>query len=106
MLLRTALVKTCSSPLHLQFADGLRVLILVGRAIMPDRLVLHVADTLALGGAGDDHQRPLAGSLADSVMESRGIVAIDLGGFPAEGRELGRKRIKGGMRLRRAAEAL
>ena len=39
---------------HTVVRQGLRKLLLIRRFVVPDELVLHVADTLALDGAGDD----------------------------------------------------
>ena len=98
---RVSHTRRASSSTH-----GLLVFRLVGRAVVPDRHVLHVADALALGGLGDHHQRlpPLREETAAKMAaESWPSTSTR---FPAERRELVGQRIERRMRLGGAAEAL
>ena len=92
--LRRASLRTCCATVLLQFLHGLGELVLVGRAVVPHGNVLHVADALALHGAGDHHQRLVARARLHGVADGGRIVAVDLDALPAEGAELFDQRIE------------
>ena len=83
------------------------VFVLAGRAVVPDRHVLHVADALALGGLGHDHQRLRAARafVTASKMAAESWPSISTVSQP-NACELGGQRIERRMGLGRAAEAL
>ena len=73
---------------------------------MPDRHILHIADTFSFDRLGDEQKRAAALSCGDCLENRRGIVPVDLGHFPSESSEFVAKRIKARVGFRSAPEAL
>src|ERR1043166_634058 len=83
--LRRMYWRTCSSCRHLcQFVERLLVFLFVGRAVVPDRHMLHVRHALALDRFADHEKRPLAAAAGYCAEYLRGAMTVDFDALPAE----------------------
>src|SRR5574344_682634 len=62
------------------FLNGLFILLLVGRLVMPGQIVLHIADTFTLHGVGDDDRGAvlLLFKFAESAENLGVVVTVDV----------------------------
>src|SRR5437899_4804271 len=95
-----------SSRRHLsQLGNSLRILVLVGRAIVPDRHVLHKGHALTLDRLAHDHKRALAASTQGRLEHDPRIVAVDFHCLPSECAHLVKKWVEGGMPFAHACQS-